>query len=114
MQEVEGDVGFKEMREIKESLKSEMKSARDGFQGAAVPVSLENVPEADGGPGSFGSRHLLTVEELADYLGVPRSWIYEHARKRSIHRIPGIKLGKYWRFRLGDVLAWLDRQGNNA
>ncbi len=53
---------------------------------------------------------LLTVEEVAELLQVPTSWVYERARRRSVERIPGFRLGKYWRFREADVLAWLERQ----
>jgi excisionase family DNA binding protein len=56
------------------------------------------------------SRALLTVEEVAELLRVPPSWVYERTRKRGVDRIPGFRLGKYWRFREADVLAWLDRQ----
>ena len=50
---------------------------------------------------------LLTVQEVADLLRVPVSWVYGHARKRCIDRIPGFRLGKYWRFTNEDVTAWL-------
>jgi excisionase family DNA binding protein len=53
---------------------------------------------------------LLTVKEVANLLHVPTSWVYERTRKRGLERIPGFRLGKYWRFREVDVLAWLDRQ----
>jgi len=53
---------------------------------------------------------LLTLVELAALLKVPNSWVSERTRQRSIGRIPGFKLGKYWRFRLVEVLAWLDQQ----
>lgn len=56
---------------------------------------------------------LLTVEEVADLLKVPKSWVYERTRKRSADRIPGFRLGKYWRFRKADLLAWLDQQKSN-
>lgn len=56
------------------------------------------------------SRALLTVEEVAELLHVPLSWVYERTRKRGVDRIPGFRLGKYWRFREADVLAWLERQ----
>jgi len=57
---------------------------------------------------------LLTVEEVAELLQVPQSWVYERTRCRSGNRIPGFRLGKYWRFRQADVLAWLDRQRAGA
>jgi excisionase family DNA binding protein len=53
---------------------------------------------------------LLTVEEVAELLQVPVSWVYERTRRRNVNRIPGFRLGKYWRFRSEDVLAWIERQ----
>jgi excisionase family DNA binding protein len=53
---------------------------------------------------------LLDVEQVAELLKVPMSWIYSRTRKRSLDRLPGFRLGKYWRFRRDDVLRWLERQ----
>jgi excisionase family DNA binding protein len=53
---------------------------------------------------------LLTVEQVADLLHVPRSWVYGRTRARDRDRLPGLRLGKYWRFREADVLAWLETQ----
>lgn len=39
-----------------------------------------------------------TVRQLADYLGVPTSWIYARTRRNSTDLIPHIKFGKYVRF----------------
>ena len=47
---------------------------------------------------------LLTIREVADLLHAPASWVYENTRQRSVNRIPGIRLGKYWRFERADVL----------
>jgi excisionase family DNA binding protein len=52
---------------------------------------------------------LLTVEEAAALLRVPVSWIYSRTRSRSVDRLPGIRLGKYWRFRQADLEAWIER-----
>jgi hypothetical protein len=41
---------------------------------------------------------LWTPEVLADYLGVPVTWIYKRTRKNGPELIPHIKLGKYVRF----------------
>lgn len=51
---------------------------------------------------------LLTVEDVAVILRVPNSWVYERTRRRSADRIPGFRIGKYWRFRLADIKAWLE------
>jgi len=57
-----------------------------------------------------GENHLLTVQEVAELLQVPVSWVYERVRKRSLERLPGYRLGKYWRFREKEVLAWVESQ----
>jgi excisionase family DNA binding protein len=57
-----------------------------------------------------GERELLTVEDVAKLLRVPTSWVYERTRRRKIDRLPGIRLGKYWRFVEADIFEWLDRQ----
>lgn len=57
------------------------------------------------------SVELLTVQEIAALLKVPVSWVYGHLRKRCTDRLPAYRLGKYWRFRSEEVLAWLKRHG---
>ncbi len=46
-------------------------------------------------------RELLTAEELAEKLKVPVSWVYEMSRTK---RIPTVRVGRYVRFKLNDVL----------
>jgi excisionase family DNA binding protein len=58
----------------------------------------------------FQQGQLLTVEDVAALLRVPPSWVYDRTRLRTNQRIPGFRLGKYWRFRETDVFAWLERQ----
>ena len=41
---------------------------------------------------------LSTIDELADYLQVKRSWIYNRTRRNGPERVPHIKMGKYLRF----------------
>ncbi|HVB32757.1 MAG TPA: helix-turn-helix domain-containing protein [Patescibacteria group bacterium] len=53
---------------------------------------------------------LLTVRQVAELLQVPVSWVYGHLRKRSLEKLPGYRLGKYWRFDREEVLAWLAQQ----
>jgi len=60
-----------------------------------------------------GEKHnqtrLLTVHEVADLLQVPVSWVYGRTRRRSAERLPGYRLGKYWRFEKAEVLDWVAR-----
>jgi excisionase family DNA binding protein len=51
---------------------------------------------------------LLTAEEVADMLGVPKTWVYEQARRG---RIPTVELGRYRRFRREAIEEWIrDRE----
>ena len=53
--------------------------------------------------------------EVAELLKVLVSWVYERTRKRGLERIPGFPLGKYWRFRMEDVLGgWSGNEGEDA
>lgn len=56
---------------------------------------------------------LLTVQQVAELLQVPVSWVYGRMRKRSLERLPGYRLGKYWRFRASDILEWVERHQVN-
>jgi excisionase family DNA binding protein len=47
----------------------------------------------------------LTIQEAADFLRVPVSWLYERTRTNSV---PHVKLGKYVRFDRDELTAWVD------
>ena len=51
---------------------------------------------------------LLTIPEVAAILRVRNSWVYERTRRRTRDRIPGFRIGKYWRFRLSDIKTWVE------
>jgi len=46
---------------------------------------------------------LLTIDEAAALLRVPKSWLYERTRTNSV---PHMKVGKYLRFDQQEFLAW--------
>ena len=71
-------------------------------------------PEKVGMETSVREDTLLTVRDVAEILRVPPSWVYEHTRERCRDRIPGIRLGKYWRFIEADVVAWLAGKRANS
>lgn len=56
------------------------------------------------------NQNLLTVDELATSLSVPKSWVYSKSREKGLDAMPKIKVGKYCRFVLDDVLEWLKSQ----
>jgi excisionase family DNA binding protein len=53
---------------------------------------------------------LLDVDGLAEALKVPKSWVYENCR---LGKIPTVRIGKYVRFRLNDVLKKGGTNGND-
>lgn len=56
---------------------------------------------------------LLTPDELAQRLKVPKSWVFEQTRERAKVRneipLPCIRLGKYLRFSWAEVSEWMGR-----
>ena len=38
------------------------------------------------------------IEEVAEMLRVPVSWVYERTRRRTADRIPRFRVRKYWGF----------------
>jgi len=55
-----------------------------------------------------GTQELLTVEDLATRLQVPRSWVYSHSADLGAY-----KLGKYLRFDWERVRERLSKLGRN-
>ncbi len=55
---------------------------------------------------------ILTPGELAGRLKVPKTWVYEKTRSRSLDSLPFFRVGKYLRFYWPNVVAWLERHKN--
>ena len=51
---------------------------------------------------------LITVDEIADRLKVPKSWVYGRTREKGPDAIPRIQTGKYIRFDYERVIQWLE------
>lgn len=56
---------------------------------------------------------MVDVKVLEEVYGTPRSWWYTAAENG---KVPSYRVGKYRRFRLSEIEAWLSaqRQGRNA
>lgn len=54
--------------------------------------------------------NLMSVDDLAGKLNVPKSWIYARTRETGPGSMPRTKLGKYVRFEWEKVKEWIDRQ----
>lgn len=50
---------------------------------------------------------LVNVAAVAELLGVPISFVYE---KASRGELPAHRVGRYLRFRVSEIEAWLDEQ----
>jgi excisionase family DNA binding protein len=55
--------------------------------------------------GAWEAQILLTVEELAEILRVPKSWIYSHQ-----DQLPTVRLGRYVRFKRSEIESFLEQQ----
>ena len=52
----------------------------------------------------------LTIDEMAETLKVPKSWLYSRTRETGPGTIPRLKVGKYIRFEYQAVMDWLRKQ----
>ncbi len=50
---------------------------------------------------------ILTLEELSQYLKIPKSTVYKLCQEG---KIPGQKVGRHWRFRKATIDIWMDEQ----
>jgi len=66
-------------------------------------TDLQTTPLDEDGVGE-----LFTVQDAARFLKVSVSWIYEHVRDDAKDRLPVLKLGKYLRFDVRDLRAYID------
>jgi excisionase family DNA binding protein len=54
---------------------------------------------------------LMGIKEVAAYLKINQATAYHWAQAG---RLPGIKIGRIWRFRREDIDLWLDANMHNA
>ena len=54
---------------------------------------------------------ILTIEELAVYLKIPKSTLYKLVRDGSV---PSKKVGKHWRFHKEAIDQWMKQRPNSA
>jgi hypothetical protein len=77
----------------------------------AARLLIEGNADRGGAASATESEKLFTAGELAGRLNLPESWIRSEER---VGRIPGIRAGKYVRFKLSEVehsLAERKREG---
>lgn len=57
-------------------------------------------------------RPLATVEQVAEYCGVPIATVYQWSYRKTGPRT--LKVGRYLRYRWSDVDTWLDQQAGRV
>jgi excisionase family DNA binding protein len=67
-------------------------------------ISVQNEPTR-----ALAARSLLTAAEVADWVRIPKSSIYEYAR-RAQDPLPHLKVGRHLRFWRVEIEEWLERQ----
>ena len=50
---------------------------------------------------------ILTIDELASYMKLSKSSLYHFARAG---KVPGVKVGRHWRFHKEAIDAWVKNQ----
>ena len=53
------------------------------------------------------SYDVFNIDELADYLKIPKSTLYKLVREG---KIPAQKVGRHWRFHKETIVRWLGNQ----
>ena len=81
--------------------------AASGLDGAAGATRPSVRHRADAPAPMGGSNRLLTVDELAAWLGVPKKTVYGCWRQWGLR---GYRVGRYLRFRERHVEEWLRNQ----
>lgn len=66
-----------------------------------------------GRPNDYRMSRLLTVDQVATLLNVPRKWVYRRVGLKPPEGIPHVKVGKYLRFRETDVRDFVERLRRN-
>jgi len=72
----------------------------------AMSTSQQAHPTIDFARVESAYGYLLTAEEVAEILRVPKSWVYSH-----LSDLPTIRLGRYVRFKRSDVVRFLENRG---
>jgi excisionase family DNA binding protein len=75
-------------------------------------VNLHNTPQNTSNAPVTGLEPLLSVDQLADYLGVPVKTVYDW--RRTGHRPAAYRVGRFLGYAVSDVQAWLAEQRDTS
>lgn len=54
---------------------------------------------------------LLTVDQLAERLGVSTNWVYKQTSKAAYAPLPAVRVGRHLRFDPAAINHWLESRG---
>jgi len=57
------------------------------------------------------SYDVFNIDELSDYLKIPKSTLYKLVREG---KIPGQKVGRHWRFHKEAIVRWLGNRNESV
>jgi excisionase family DNA binding protein len=78
----------------------------------AIKLELKKQVDSDA---TTGSEKLLDAKEVAEYLGESEQWVYRQIKsKKATHKIPAIKLGKYWKVSPSQLQKWIEQKNKVA
>jgi hypothetical protein len=82
-----------------------------GFQEIrAIKLELKKQMDSDS---ATGSEKLLDAKEVAGILGETEQWVYRQIKSKKVtHRIPAIKLGKYWKVSPSQLQKWIEKKNS--
>jgi excisionase family DNA binding protein len=88
-------------------------SRRDSEALGALFNSRNSLHGGNSRTGEDALSRLLTVEDVAVLLNVPRKWVYRRVGLKPPEGIPYLKVGKYLRFRESDLREYVERLRRN-
>lgn len=88
-------------------MKAEFTISDDLIKAIAREVAAELRPVLVASKRPEGPDAILSPDQLATLLGVPKGWVYERV---SLGELPHFKAGKYLRFRLSVIEKWIEGQ----
>ncbi len=88
------------------SLQSSTKRTADEGTPELSVRMISDSKESNSRAGDSSGEVLLTADEVAQILRVPRSWVYSH-----LSELPAIRLGRYVRFRRLEIDGFLEKRG---
>jgi predicted DNA-binding transcriptional regulator AlpA len=53
---------------------------------------------------------VMTPEQVAEFLQVPLTWLYEKSRRRQRNPLPVHRIGRYLRYTREEVMTWFADQ----